>query len=285
MPAPAARQQLAGAAGTIEVATQFPDSPRAVRGDSASPSALRRDDGQQGGDDARSHVRGGGGRGVVGSISAAWVVRGARSTKGRGETDDMLQGSTTRAANGNRCRYGSRGFSFGGAVAARASSRAEFDQVILVARASDASPARALARRRIRTIPASGPSGGNTTTNTIVVHGDLDETVPLADSIAWAGARDVLVAVVPGGEHFFHRKLHILREIVTRWCALKLPAGRAGAGISSVRPSIDVGLSGPRCDNPMTDPRDQFASDSNRRSFSRNRRTAAMSRPAIESAR
>ena len=28
---------------------------------------------------------------------------------------------------------------------------------------------------------------------------------------------EVPVAVVPGGEHFFHRKLHILREIVARW--------------------------------------------------------------------
>jgi len=27
----------------------------------------------------------------------------------------------------------------------------------------------------------------------------------------------VPVVVVPGGEHFFHRKLHILREIVARW--------------------------------------------------------------------
>jgi alpha/beta superfamily hydrolase len=50
-----------------------------------------------------------------------------------------------------------------------------------------------------------------------VIHGDLDETVPLSDSIAWATAREVPVAVVPGGEHFFHRKLHVLREIVARW--------------------------------------------------------------------
>jgi len=44
-----------------------------------------------------------------------------------------------------------------------------------------------------------------------------DETVPLADSIAWATPREVPVVVVPGGEHFFHRKLHVLREIVSRW--------------------------------------------------------------------
>jgi alpha/beta superfamily hydrolase len=27
----------------------------------------------------------------------------------------------------------------------------------------------------------------------------------------------VPVIVIPGGEHFFHRKLHVLREIVARW--------------------------------------------------------------------
>ena len=41
--------------------------------------------------------------------------------------------------------------------------------------------------------------------------------MPLADSIAWAAIREVPVVVVPGGEHFFHRKLHILREVVARW--------------------------------------------------------------------
>jgi len=28
-------------------------------------------------------------------------------------------------------------------------------------------------------------------------------------------SREVPVIVVPGGEHFFHRKLHVLRAIVT----------------------------------------------------------------------
>jgi alpha/beta superfamily hydrolase len=60
--------------------------------------------------------------------------------------------------------------------------------------------------------PQLGAPGRHTTANTVVVHGDRDETVPLTDSIAWATPREV-----PGGEHFFHRKLHILREIVLRW--------------------------------------------------------------------
>ena len=48
------------------------------------------------------------------------------------------------------------------------------------------------------------------------MHGDLDETVPLSDSLAWGAAREVPVVVVPGADHFFHRKLHVLRDVVGR---------------------------------------------------------------------
>ena len=65
--------------------------------------------------------------------------------------------------------------------------------------------------------PNLGAPGRHTTLNTVVIHGDRDETVPLSDSLAWAAAREVPVVVVPGGEHFFHRKLHVLREVVARW--------------------------------------------------------------------
>jgi alpha/beta superfamily hydrolase len=51
----------------------------------------------------------------------------------------------------------------------------------------------------------------------VIVHGDRDETVLLADSIAWATLREVPVVVVPGADHFFHRKLHVLRDAVARW--------------------------------------------------------------------
>jgi alpha/beta superfamily hydrolase len=65
--------------------------------------------------------------------------------------------------------------------------------------------------------PALGSPGRHTSANTVVVHGDRDATVPFTDSIAWATPREVPVVIVPGGEHFFHRKLHVLREIVLRW--------------------------------------------------------------------
>ena len=35
-----------------------------------------------------------------------------------------------------------------------------------------------------------------------------------ADVLAWARPQDLPVTVVPGADHFFHRRLHILRAIV-----------------------------------------------------------------------
>ena len=80
-----------------------------------------------------------------------------------------------------------------------------------------------------------------------VDHGDLDETVPLADTLAWATPRDVAVAVVPGGEHFFHRKLHVLREIVARNFGIALEDAEF-EGRGARRRDGDIGTTGPRRD-------------------------------------
>ena len=56
--------------------------------------------------------------------------------------------------------------------------------------------------------------------NTLVIHGEVDDTVPIASVYDWARPQELPVVVIPGGEHFFHRKLHILkRVIVDRWTA------------------------------------------------------------------
>ncbi len=52
--------------------------------------------------------------------------------------------------------------------------------------------------------------------DTLVIHGSKDVTVPLANVLAWAEPLDVPVVVVPGAEHFFHGRLHSLREIILR---------------------------------------------------------------------
>jgi hypothetical protein len=54
------------------------------------------------------------------------------------------------------------------------------------------------------------------TADTLVIHGAEDTTVPLANVLAWAEPLEIPVVVVPGADHFFHRKLHILYDIVDR---------------------------------------------------------------------
>ncbi len=111
------------------------------------------------------------------------------------------------------------GFSFGGAVAVKASARAEFQHLVLVAPAFRRLTGHGLGAVPDPRDPDLGEVGRHTLANTLVVHGDRDETVLLADSIAWATLREVPIVVVPGADHFFHRRLHILREAVRRWVA------------------------------------------------------------------
>ena len=51
---------------------------------------------------------------------------------------------------------------------------------------------------------------------TLVLHGEHDDTVPLADVMNWARPQTLPVTVVPGGSHFFHGQLPLLRSLVVR---------------------------------------------------------------------
>ena len=51
---------------------------------------------------------------------------------------------------------------------------------------------------------------------TLVVHGEIDDTVPLADVMNWARPQKLPVTVIPGVEHFFHGQLNLLRSLVAR---------------------------------------------------------------------
>ena len=52
--------------------------------------------------------------------------------------------------------------------------------------------------------------------DTLVIHGSDDETVRLANVLAWAQPLDLPVVVVPGADHIFHRRLHLIRDIIQR---------------------------------------------------------------------
>ena len=50
----------------------------------------------------------------------------------------------------------------------------------------------------------------------LVLHGELDDTVPLASVMDWARPQSLPITVIPGGEHFFHGQLPLLKSLVVR---------------------------------------------------------------------
>lgn len=51
---------------------------------------------------------------------------------------------------------------------------------------------------------------------TLVLHGEQDDTVPLTSVLDWARPQYLPVTVIPGVEHFFHGQLPLLRSLVAR---------------------------------------------------------------------
>jgi alpha/beta superfamily hydrolase len=47
-----------------------------------------------------------------------------------------------------------------------------------------------------------------------LVHGELDEVVPMSDAMDFARTRDLPLVVVPDASHFFHGKLIVLRQLI-----------------------------------------------------------------------
>jgi alpha/beta superfamily hydrolase len=216
MGAAAARVLLDGTAGKIEVASAVPEAPRTIAV-IAHPHPLFGGtmDNKVITTLARTYTD-------AGAATFRFNFRGVGATEGthdegRGETEDMLGVIEYARSTIGALPLHLAGFSFGGAIALRSSDRVDFAQLILVAPGFRRILAHGMDVAPDPADPNLGAPGRHNTTNTLVVHGDLDDTAPLADSLAWAAAREVPVAIVPGGEHFFHRKLHVLREIVSRW--------------------------------------------------------------------
>ncbi|MBS1191962.1 MAG: alpha/beta hydrolase [Rhodocyclaceae bacterium] len=129
--------------------------------------------------------------------------------EGRGETEDLL--AVLQEA---KCRCGDlpvalAGFSFGAYCQTRVAKRLQeaghpAQRLVLVGTA--AGFVEGIRQYDTEAVPA----------DTIVIHGSEDTTVPLANVLAWARPLDLPVVVVPGADHFFHRRLHLIRDIVTR---------------------------------------------------------------------
>ena len=50
--------------------------------------------------------------------------------------------------------------------------------------------------------------------DTLIIHGSADTTVPMDNVLTWAEPFDLPVTVIPGADHFFHRRLHLIRNLV-----------------------------------------------------------------------
>ena len=54
--------------------------------------------------------------------------------------------------------------------------------------------------------------------DTILIHGEHDDTITLQQVFDWARPLDLPVIVIPGADHFFHRKLaHIKNLVMKLW--------------------------------------------------------------------
>jgi uncharacterized protein len=130
-------------------------------------------------------------RGIGGS-GGAW-------DEGRGEIDDALAVIAAHRVAGQPLLLA--GFSFGGYVASQAAQRLQ----------GQAEPA--------TRVVLVGPAAVNFTVapvpaDTLVVHGELDDVVPLTAVFDWARPQALPVTVLPGAGHFFHGQLPVLKHIV-----------------------------------------------------------------------
>lgn len=129
--------------------------------------------------------------------------------EGEGETDDMHALFDYARARWGELPYVLGGFSFGSNVAARLAQRLTEagkppQRMVMVGTA--AGSVTGLRHYDTPGVPA----------DTIVIHGELDETVPLANVLDWARPQNLPIVVVPGANHFFHGRLNVIRDIIVR---------------------------------------------------------------------
>lgn len=141
---------------------------------------------------------------ALGYVTARPNFRGVGATEGshdegRGEADDLLA-----VAGQLKQQYGGlplvlAGFSFGSFVQTRVAKRLAAARMVLVGPAVNRFPA--------ERVPP----------DTLVIHGEHDDVVPLAAVLDWARPQGLPIVVVPGGEHFFHGRLNLLSDIIIQY--------------------------------------------------------------------
>jgi alpha/beta superfamily hydrolase len=205
MKASTQRLTLAGPVGAIEMAVDEPPAGTSLRGVAVI---------------AHPHPLFGGtmDNKVVQTLARAFVQCGWRAVRfnfrgvggsagvhdaGQGELQDMLAVIQSQAPDG---ALALAGFSFGAFVTSHAIAQVwpqrPLDKVVLVGTAASRF--------------AVAPLAPELHERALVVHGEVDDTVPLSDVMDWARPQKLPVTVIPGVEHFFHGQLPLLRSLVAR---------------------------------------------------------------------
>jgi alpha/beta superfamily hydrolase len=128
---------------------------------------------------------------------------GGAYDEGRGEAQDMLRVIEQLAPDGPLALAG---FSFGAFVTTH----------VVQALGEERSPqalvlvGTAASRFEVASVPQALHE------RCLVVHGEQDDTVPLASVMDWARPQSLPITVIPGVEHFFHGQLPLLKSLVIR---------------------------------------------------------------------
>jgi alpha/beta superfamily hydrolase len=122
---------------------------------------------------------------------------------GHGETDDMAAMLAHMRSRFPGLPVALAGFSFGTFVVAQLQQRLlaggePAERLVLVGSAAG--------KWAMPDVPA----------DSILIHGETDDTIPLAAVLDWARPQDIPVIVIPGADHFFHRKLGHIKNLVTQ---------------------------------------------------------------------
>lgn len=115
---------------------------------------------------------------------------------GNGEVDDVLTIVDYAYQEFGKLPLVLSGFSFGGYVQARAAEKLHPARLVLVAPA--------VGRFAMPQVAAG----------TLVIHGESDEIVPLADALNWARPQHLPLVLVPEATHYFHGFLPLLKSLV-----------------------------------------------------------------------
>jgi uncharacterized protein len=140
---------------------------------------------------------------ALGYASVRFNFRGVGESAGAfdegvGETEDAMAAlAHAHREFGEALPVVLAGFSFGTYVQTRVAERATPQRMVLVAPA--------VKRFAVGSVPA----------DTIVIHGEQDEVVALADVLDWARPQELPIVVFPGCTHFFHGRLPQLSRVIT----------------------------------------------------------------------